>query len=116
VPGNPLAGVMDSLRAQRWSGNVRELKNVVEAAVVLGELPGQPAGPAAASAAAAADGAGPLAQASYKDARAAAVAAFEHEFLAGLLAATGGNVSEAARRARMDRVYLTQLLKRHGLR
>jgi DNA-binding NtrC family response regulator len=114
APSNPLAGVMDTLRAQRWTGNVRELKNVVEAAVVLGELPGaadrpRPA-PAAPAVADAAD------TATYKDARAAAVAAFEHEFLTRLLAATGGNVSEAARRARMDRVYLGQLLKRHGLR
>jgi DNA-binding NtrC family response regulator len=108
---NPLRDAMDALRAQRWTGNVRELRNVVEAAVVLGEVPGAGDRPAPRPTAST-PGELPI----YKDARAVAVAAFEREFLARLLAATGGNVSEAARRARMDRVYLGQLLKRHGLR
>jgi DNA-binding NtrC family response regulator len=108
---NPLAQMMDSLRAQRWSGNVRELKNVVEAAVVLGELPGTESTWSTRRV----DEVDSV-PATYRDARAAAVTAFERDYLARLLAATAGNVSEAARRARMDRVYLTQLLKRHGLR
>jgi DNA-binding NtrC family response regulator len=33
-----------------------------------------------------------------------------------LLAQTGGNLSEAARRAKMDRSYLRSLLKKYGLR
>ena len=37
VPGeNPLAASMDALRRARWSGNVRELRNLVEAALILG--------------------------------------------------------------------------------
>ena len=108
---NPLVAAMPSLQAQRWSGNVRELKNVVEAAVVLGDAPHAPAAIPTAAVAGATE---PVAV--YRDARAEAVAAFERDYLARLLAATGGNVSEAARRARMDRVYLSQLLRRHGLR
>ncbi|MCA9678373.1 MAG: sigma 54-dependent Fis family transcriptional regulator, partial [Myxococcales bacterium] len=36
-PG-PLAGAMEALRAHPWSGNVRELRNVVEAALLMGQV------------------------------------------------------------------------------
>ena len=110
VPGdNPLAHAMDALRAQRWPGNVRELRNVVEAAIVLGQDPAQPA-------AAATPAAEPGALPSYRDAKAAALARFEREYLGELVARTGGNVSAAARLAQMDRPYLLQLLRRHDLK
>src|SRR5204863_6641428 len=34
----PLATALPALRSHPWSGNVRELRNVVEAAIVMGEL------------------------------------------------------------------------------
>jgi transcriptional regulator of acetoin/glycerol metabolism len=43
------------------------------------------------------------------------VRAWEQEYLAGLLRRTAGNVSEAARRAGIDRVHLYRLLKKHGV-
>jgi DNA-binding NtrC family response regulator len=52
----------------------------------------------------------------YKEARAKALNDFERGYLARLLAATGGNHSEAARRARMDRPYLLSLLRKHNFR
>ncbi|HEU4612644.1 MAG TPA: sigma 54-interacting transcriptional regulator, partial [Kofleriaceae bacterium] len=110
----PLAGAMDQLRAHPWSGNVRELRNVVEAALVMGELDlGTGAGNA--------PSAQPLATTPgvitpYRDARAAALARFEAEYLKGLIDRAGGNASEAARIARMDRPYLLTLLRKHGLR
>jgi DNA-binding NtrC family response regulator len=111
VPGdNPLAGAMDQLRRHRWTGNVRELRNVVEAALVFGQVELEGGVPVAAPSGAAR----PVAP--YREARAAALAAFEREYLTRLLDESNGNVSEAARRARMDRPYLTTLLKRHGLR
>ena len=110
---NPLAHAMPALRRQRWPGNVRELRNVVEAALVLGQLPGEPGG-APTTTAPPDDAAAPLP--AYRDAKAAALTGFEREYLARLLAATGGNVSAAARLAQMDRPYLIQLLRRHGLR
>jgi len=58
--------------------------------------------------------AGPIA--SYRDARAAAVADFEAGYLRTLIARAGDNASEAARLARMDRPYLLTLLRKHGLR
>jgi len=106
----PLAGALEALRAHPWSGNVRELRNVVEAAIVMGELdlggerpttlPTQPGGPVA----------------PYRDARAAALHRFEAEYLRDLIDRSSGNASEAARVARMDRPYLLTLLRKHGLR
>jgi DNA-binding NtrC family response regulator len=109
----PLAGALAALRAHPWSGNVRELRNVVEAAIVMGEidlgatrtpaapLAGRPAGEPVAA---------------YRDARAAALQRFEAEYLRDLIERSGGNASEAARVARMDRPYLLTLLRKHGLR
>jgi len=107
----PLAPAIDQLKAHPWSGNVRELRNVVEAAVVMGELdlPGE--GPRAV--ATTATGA---TVAAYRDARASALHRFEAEYLRTLIERSGGNASEAARLARMDRPYLLTLLRKHGLR
>jgi DNA-binding NtrC family response regulator len=106
----PLASVIATLRAHPWSGNVRELRNVVEAALVMGELDLGATRPAPLPAQAGA----PIE--TYRDARAAALARFEAEYLRELVERTGGNASEAARVARMDRPYLLTLLRKHGLR
>ena len=106
---------MNALRAHRWSGNVRELRNVVEAAVAMGEVkldktrPGLAGKPAPATA-------GALPVAPYKEARAQVLSDFEQEYLSALITQCGGNASEAARLAGMDRQYLLGLLRRHGLR
>jgi DNA-binding NtrC family response regulator len=107
----PLGGALDELRGHAWTGNVRELRNVVEAALVMGELDlGQAQGdrpqPLAASGAIA----------PYRDARASALARFEAGYLRTLIDHAGGNASEAARLARMDRPYLLSLLRKHNLR
>ena len=108
----PLAPVIDALKAHPWSGNVRELRNVVEAAIVMGELDlgGARAQPLVAAPTPGRD------IAAYRDARAAALTRFEAEYLKDLIARTDGNASEAARVARMDRPYLLTLLRKHGLR
>jgi len=108
----PLASAMDQLRKHPWSGNVRELRNVVEAALVMGELDlgsaaERPAQPLTATAGAITP---------YRDARASALTRFEAEYLRTLIERAGGNASEAARIARMDRPYLLTLLRKHGLR
>ncbi len=106
---------LDALRAHRWSGNIRELRNVVEAAVAMGEVrldatrPGYGGGTRSSAQADA-----PLAP--YKEARAAVVGDFEKRYLSRLIDECDGNASEAARRAKMDRQYLLTLLRRHGLR
>ncbi len=115
----PLAGALPALRAHPWTGNVRELRNVVEAAIVMGELdlgtqPSSAAGVAGAGAATTTSPSEPVT--AYRDARAAAVHRFESEYLRDLIERAGGNASEAARMARMDRPYLLTLLRKHKLR
>lgn len=117
LTGDPRAQPFDrqtlaALEAHPWSGNVRELRNVVESAVALGSVvleqePG--AQPVATSAP-------ELFGLPYREARAQAVASFERGYLRALTEACGGNASEAARRARMDRPYLLSLLRKHNLR
>ena len=89
-----------------WPGNVRELRNAVEAALVVGP-PADASGEMPA-----ADGPLPA----YKDARAQVVGEFERAYLTRLMAEANGNVSLAARTARMDRSHLIDLLQRHGLK
>jgi DNA-binding NtrC family response regulator len=131
LTGDPNAQPFDSqtmtaLEAHPWSGNVRELRNVVESAVALGSvvLEGEASEEAAAGSGAQPDvdldqlEALPESWLSlpYREARAHAVSAFERSYLRKLTAACGGNASEAARRAKMDRPYLLGLLRKHGLR
>ena len=53
---------------------------------------------------------------SYKELRRAVVEEFELAYLRELMAVAKGNVSLAARTARMDRSHLTDLLKRPRVR
>ena len=52
----------------------------------------------------------------FKNAKNALTDRFERRYLTAMLEATGGNISEAARRAGIDRVYLLRLMGRYGLR
>jgi DNA-binding NtrC family response regulator len=101
---------MQSWMQHRWPGNVRELRNLVEATVAMGEPP--PLSPPDGG-----DGApDPLLTLGYKQARTNLLQEFEARYLKALIARTGGNVSRAAREARMDRSHLIDLLQRHGLK
>lgn len=48
--------------------------------------------------------------------RATANAQFERDYCSWLIARHFGNLSKAAREARMDRKHLAELAKKHGLR
>ena len=52
----------------------------------------------------------------FRLAKEAAVAAFEKAYLGPLLERCNGNVSQAARAAKMDRMYLHQLAQKYGFR
>jgi DNA-binding NtrC family response regulator len=101
--------VLTTLRAHQWPGNVRELRNLVEATLAMGETPPLEVAPMEA-------GGLPGPERTYKDARADVLHQFERHYLEQLLALTKGNVSAAARQAKMDRSHLIELLHRHQLR
>jgi DNA-binding NtrC family response regulator len=111
-----------SLLSHSWPGNVRELRNYVEALVATGELPSlEPqrsgVGPIEELAAPPQSAAqGSLAHLEYSKARKQVLDDFEKKYLAALLQAADGNVSHAARLAKMDRSHLTEMLRRHQLR
>ena len=92
---------MAALAQHHFAGNVRELRNLVEAAVAMGEPPavGAPATRPPADAAFTTDLALPY--------------NFEARYLDALLERAGGNVSAAARLARMTRSHLTEMLAKH---
>jgi DNA-binding NtrC family response regulator len=101
--------VLATLRAHQWPGNVRELRNLVESTLAMGETPPLEVAPV--------EGASlPGPERTYKDARAEVLTNFERHYLEQLLVVTKGNVSAAARHAKMDRSHLIELLQRHHLR
>ncbi len=101
---------IEALKAHPWTGNVRELRNVVESALAMGSVSLD------ADAASRARPSSGDAIVPYKEARASALEAFKKMYLAHLIEVAGGNASEAARRAKMDRPYLLSLLRKHQLR
>jgi len=115
------AAALRALTAHNWPGNVRELQNVIEHAVVLLEpgaeirpedipfltdtaLPAPEPGPD--------DGA---TTDSYYAMRKRLLAMFDRQYLTQLVKLAGGNISRAARIARIDRKTLYRLRDRHGL-
>jgi two-component system nitrogen regulation response regulator GlnG len=109
-------------RLQRygWPGNVRELRNVLERACLVGhgdiidvgEL--QEAEPDESTLAVGV----PTASLDlpYKDAKARLLEGFERDYFKALVDRHGGNVSAAARDAKIDRKHLRDLLRKLGLR
>ncbi|HSJ09824.1 MAG TPA: sigma-54 dependent transcriptional regulator [Longimicrobiales bacterium] len=115
-----------SLQSRAWSGNARELQNVMEHAVVLlapgveiqptdlpfldedvdGNTPWRPAS-SAFHATDAASG--------YHDARDQALAQFELHYLTDLIDQAGANMSRAAKIAGVDRTTLYRLMAKHQL-
>jgi DNA-binding NtrC family response regulator len=115
-----------ALAGYRWPGNVRELENALQRALALcrgdaidvGDLP-EAIGAGSRLPALPAAGAEELAwtdSLGLADARRLLNERFEHDYLVRLLRATGGNISEAARRAGVDRSNLRRLMNRVGLR
>jgi transcriptional regulator with GAF, ATPase, and Fis domain len=114
--------VLAEMARYEWPGNVRELKNYVERKVVLEGADAQSLGMAATvpppSAGAETEPDGPTVdlELPFKDAKERVVEAFERAYLKALFVWAEGNVSRAARKANLDRMYLHRLLQRHGLR
>ena len=121
--------VLRALRSYPWRGNVRELQNVLEHAVVLLEPGGDvrvsdipfledadaetSVLPATEPSPAAADAVG--IKGPYRAARERLIADFERRYLIGLVRQAGQNMSRAARMAGIDRTTLYRLMERYGL-
>jgi DNA-binding NtrC family response regulator len=99
----PPPALLEVWKHQRWSGNVRELRSAVERALLFGE-----AAPASQRGVA-----GPAV--SFREAKERVVESFERSFLGDLIARHGGNLSQAARAAKMDRNHLRELLRRYRI-
>jgi DNA-binding NtrC family response regulator len=110
---------VDSLLAHDWPGNVRELRNVLERSIYMSKGSGSAELGAISFPTAASSGDNFFqfeAGASYRDTRAKYDSEFEIRYVKWLLGRHGGNVSAAAREAKMDRKHLYDMAKKHGLR
>jgi DNA-binding NtrC family response regulator len=119
--GKPVAGLsIDAyqvLKSYDWPGNVRELQNVVRRAIAMTrsttadveDLPDE-----IVAAAGRAAGAG-VADTGFFAQRAEHIARFEKQFLTDLLARNHGDVTAAAREAKIPRGTLYRLMKGHSL-
>ena len=106
-----------------WPGNVRELRNRIEHAVVLAEA----GGPIRATDLATSNDSQArvpisigqhdpaLFQMDYHAAREDVLSRFEVAYLGRLIHAAGGNISDAARTAGVDRTTLYRLMEKHGV-
>jgi len=103
--------IVSELAQRAFPGNVRELRNAVQAYVALGTL----SAPDGALADERSDSLTPRLDVPFLDQREALVAEFTRRYLKMLLEHTGGNQTEAARIAGLDRTYLGRLLSRMKL-
>ena len=111
--------VMDALVVHDWPGNVRELEAVLLRAAALAdvgaiEVKDLPAN--LRSRAAIAEVSPPVTSLTYREVLAAGRERTTRDYLVALLAAVGGNVTQAAERAGVERETFHRLLKRHGIR
>jgi DNA-binding NtrC family response regulator len=101
------------LRQGAWPGNVRELRNHLERCIVLRSLDVSTLPLASTPEPAGATGADD--DRPYAHARQLALDEFERRYVARLLERAGGRVADAARKAGLNRTYLSRLMARHGL-
>ena len=117
-----LSSAIEALQAYPWPGNVREVKNVIEHAVVMMDA-GSPVGPdsfilGGALSEPGENGTGidpMLFQKDYHTAREEMLAHFEEQYLSNILKRAGGNISGAARIAGVDRTTLYRLMEKRNL-
>jgi transcriptional regulator of acetoin/glycerol metabolism len=114
---------MLALERYAWPGNVRELQNVVERAcaladgdmITLAELP-QHLRTVATSSTTERSPAIENSKLTLKEAKQRWIGELEAAYVADLLKEEQGNVSQAARKAGVDRKTLHRLLNKHGIR
>ncbi len=120
-----------SIRSYNWPGNVREMINVVDRTALIWQGNGTISGKALSlpSSSSSSGGSGKLSlvpstdellktsgHESYTDLKRKWSDSFEREYLVSMLNRNGGNVSAAAREAKLDRSNFLRLLRRHGVK
>ena len=121
-------GTVENLSHHDYPGNVRELRNLIERAVIMAQMGDEaaiepvfaaiPAGPSSGP-----EGAGVEnvlqfavdADTPYKQAKGLLVEEFDKRYLKALLKKFDGNVSKAARAAGLDRMTVHKMLTRRGV-
>ena len=119
---------VSALAAHDWPGNVRELRNVLDRAIYIAaaggereirlvDLPVSP-GSIATGQSSTANAGYPAfdSDKSYREIRSDFESEFERRYVAWLLDRHSGNISAAAREAKMDRKHLYDLARKRGLR
>ncbi|AUX43490.1 ATPase AAA [Sorangium cellulosum] len=118
--GEPPAELVEALLRHDWPGNVRELRSAVERAVLLGDpslwREGRRGARPASHGDAGDDDLDPAeASLPFREGKEQVIARWERAYLRALIRSNEGNLSRAARAARMDRNHLRELLRRHGI-
>ena len=122
-------GIVEALRDYDWPGNVRELQNVMERVVSLawdGEMAAEVLPSRlepVATGAHGSNGSGthrsmvgvPIADRPFHEAKAEAISEFERAYLRDLLVQHHGNISQAARRAGIDRKTIHRMLVKYEI-
>jgi DNA-binding NtrC family response regulator len=111
---------LQGLMAHDWPGNIRELRNVLDRASYMSSRGTGESTLSIVSLPMSGSGAGDVFHfepgKSYRETRAGYDTEFEKRYVRWLLARHSGNVSAAAREAKMDRKHLHDMAKKHGLR
>jgi transcriptional regulator with GAF, ATPase, and Fis domain len=112
--------VLGELRAHDWPGNVRELRNVLDRAALLARAMGETVIRQVEIAPARVDAESDdifrfRPGLTWREAKSRVDALFERRYLSWLLERHGNNASAAAREAQLDRKYLAEVARRHGL-
>jgi DNA-binding NtrC family response regulator len=110
--------LVSSLASHAWPGNLRELRNHLERAAILGRSTPPPGSdlPSLSTPGAQLDAESIDLSLSLPEAREQWNAIFERRYVQEMLLRQQGNVSQAARASGVDRRYFHRLLQRHGLR
>jgi len=112
--------VLQEVSEHDWPGNLRELRNYVERALVLNDPKAASMPPPSLDA----EGEPPTEELMlgaridepFKVGKERLISTYERAYLEQLMAWAGGNVSRAARKAKIDRMYLHRLLQRYELK
>jgi transcriptional regulator with GAF, ATPase, and Fis domain len=119
---------VSALAAHDWPGNVRELRNVLDRAIYIAAAGGEreirlvdlPVSPGSIGGTQPSAGSAGYpafdSEKSYREIRSDFESEFERRYVAWLLDRHGGNISAAAREAKMDRKHLYDLARKRGLR